>query len=725
VNSFTDQQLLRLYVERRSEAAFAEIVRRHVDFIYSAALRMVRDTHLAEDVTQGVFIALAKNARQLADRPVLTGWLHCTARNLGVKVVRSAVRRRAREQEATAMNGMLFPQPDVTWGHIAPHLDAALGELNELDRDAVLLRYFEGRSAREMAQTLGTSEEAAQKRVSRAVERLREFFAQRGITIGASGLAALISANAIQTAPAGLLAAISGAALGSVPVTSGAVSLLKLMTTTKLKVGIITAVIVAGVFITVLWQRNENRSTAKDISSPSSTSENTPEAGVSPPSGGTLTRRARPAASAEDRAEAARKIVSEKMSRFGRSRRDIVRAMSRQAGTAVPNEIEQFFDAVDAGNWEEINTRWQALAKRSASHGDPKDHWPELDPFWPAVLETWGVAKSVHDMPAQQLLDYGETIAGALRPGMVYLGGTDYGRFVPTLLNETSDGQRHIVLTQSQLIDDRYLDYIGFLYGDQISLPTREDAQRAWAEYLADYQKRMTHDLQFPDEPKQVRPGENVTGIDPGKAVAIDKDKARVTGAEGVAALIDRLLKMLMEKNPDLSFAMEQSHSLPSVSGSAAPLGPLLELGVQDRQNAFSQERAIESVDYWRAMSEKLISNPEAADSLASRLSYAKAAADQADLLLKRGYPAEAEQTLRFANEISPHSPEAFHRLLHFLVERGRLDEARALGENALRTLPSIEELQSVFGNDQKLDTIFRNAIEEVKKVQKQASKDP
>src|SRR5437773_6097616 len=209
MNNLTDQQLLGDYTGRRSEAAFAGLVRRHVDFVYSAALRMVRDAHLAEDVTQSVFVALAQNARQLTDHPVLSGWLHRSAQNLAANAVRSDVRRRAREQEAVAMNELLSAEPETVWEHIAPHLDEALGELNEGDRDAVLLRYFERKSAREMAQTLGTSEDAAQKRVSRAVERLREFFAKRGITVGASGLVVVISANAVQAAPVGLAATIA------------------------------------------------------------------------------------------------------------------------------------------------------------------------------------------------------------------------------------------------------------------------------------------------------------------------------------------------------------------------------------------------------------------------------------------------------------------------------------------------------------------------------------
>jgi len=249
VNSLTDPQLLRDYTEHRSEAAFAELVRRHVDFVYSAALRMVRDAHLAEDVTQSVFVALARNAGQLTDRPVLSGWLHRTAQNLAANVVRTDVRRRAREQEAATMNELLVAEPDANWEHIAPHLDAALGELSEPDRDALLLRYFERKSAREMAQTLGISDEAAQKRVSRAVERLREFFAKHGVTVGASGLVVVISANAVQAAPVGLTVTISTvtALAGTTIATTATATTIKTIAMTTLQKTLITATIAAAV----------------------------------------------------------------------------------------------------------------------------------------------------------------------------------------------------------------------------------------------------------------------------------------------------------------------------------------------------------------------------------------------------------------------------------------------------------------------------------------------
>jgi RNA polymerase sigma factor (sigma-70 family) len=267
MNGLTDAQLLREYTERRAEAAFGELVRRHVDLVYSAALRMVRDTHLAEDVTQGVILALSRSGEQLTQRPVLSGWLHRTAQNLAANAVRSDVRHRAREQDAAAMNDLLSTEPGAAWEAIAPHLDTALGELNEPDRDALLLRYFERKSAREIAQTLGTSEEAAQKRVNRAVDRLRELLAKRGVTAGAAGLVVLISANSVQAAPVGLALSIAtSATLAATAVatltTSGAAKTLAM--TTLQKTLITTALVAAiGVATYEAWQASLLRAQVK------------------------------------------------------------------------------------------------------------------------------------------------------------------------------------------------------------------------------------------------------------------------------------------------------------------------------------------------------------------------------------------------------------------------------------------------------------------------------
>jgi RNA polymerase sigma factor (sigma-70 family) len=245
VKNWTDQQLLRDYAGHRTETAFAELVRRHVDLVHSAARRIVGDAHLAEDVTQGVFVAFARSAGQLLDRPVLSGWLHRTAQNIAAQTVRTEVRRRARESEAAVMNELSDHDARV-WEHLAPHLDAALAGLGEPDRDALMLRYFERKSAREMAQTLAISAEAAQKRVNRAVERLRGQFAKHGVAVGAGGMVVVLSANAVQAAPAGLAASIASAATLA-GTTLATTATLKTTAMTTLQKTVVTVALTASV----------------------------------------------------------------------------------------------------------------------------------------------------------------------------------------------------------------------------------------------------------------------------------------------------------------------------------------------------------------------------------------------------------------------------------------------------------------------------------------------
>lgn len=241
MNAPSDPQLLRDYAERRCEAAFAELVSRHIDLVHSTAVRLVNDAHLAKDVSQAVFVALAKDADKLAKHPVLSGWLHRTTRNIATQTVRTDVRRRNREQ-AVAMNEA--PESNVAWKEIAPHLDAALGELSPPDRDAVLLRYFENKPANEMSEILGISAEAAQKRVSRAVEKLRENLSRRGITAGAAGLVGSISANAVQAAPVGLAFRVSSG------VTPGVVTISKGLAFTTFQKSLLAATsVMAGIIV--------------------------------------------------------------------------------------------------------------------------------------------------------------------------------------------------------------------------------------------------------------------------------------------------------------------------------------------------------------------------------------------------------------------------------------------------------------------------------------------
>ena len=168
--------------------------------------------------------------------------------------------------------------------------------------------------------------------------------------------------------------------------------------------------------------------------------------------------------------------------------------MAKRYKIEVPKDVERFFAAAEAGRWEEVKDLFGSLKKLR----DSSEATEDFKKLWPAILETFGVAEAAHDWPPQKLLDYGQAMLGSLRPGMVYVGGTDSGRFIPTLLNETSDGQQRVVLTQNALADGSYLDYLRFLYDDRMTLPTQEDSQCALQEYTSDAQKRFVHDQQFP-----------------------------------------------------------------------------------------------------------------------------------------------------------------------------------------------------------------------------------
>ena len=198
-----DFALLRAYVERGSEEAFAELVQRHLNKVYSVALRQTRDPSSAEEIAQVVFVILARRASHLSCRVVLSGWLYQTARWTSLTFLRGAVRRRQREEEGYLRTETSETESQI-WAEIAPLLDAAMGSLGESERHAIVLRFFDGKSLKDVGTALRITDEAAKKRVARGLEKLRVFLKRRGANSTTAVISRVIAANAVQSAPAEL-----------------------------------------------------------------------------------------------------------------------------------------------------------------------------------------------------------------------------------------------------------------------------------------------------------------------------------------------------------------------------------------------------------------------------------------------------------------------------------------------------------------------------------------
>ncbi|HEY4245614.1 MAG TPA: TonB family protein [Lacunisphaera sp.] len=268
-----DATLLRNYAGNRSESDFAELVRRHVNLVYSSALRQVNgNTHLAQDVTQSVFIDLARKAASLAKHEVLAGWLFTSTRFAATKLMRGEQRRWRREQEAETMQTISRSNSSdsLDWERVRPVIDEALAELSERDREAILLRYLEGYDFGQVGAKLSLSDNAARMRVDRAIDKLRTLLARRGVTSSTAALSFALSSQAVIAAPAGLVAVVTGAALSA---GGGAAATLTFMSLTKLQIAVAGAVLVVGAGAYLMQDRNNDALRAELAGIPPPTGE--------------------------------------------------------------------------------------------------------------------------------------------------------------------------------------------------------------------------------------------------------------------------------------------------------------------------------------------------------------------------------------------------------------------------------------------------------------------
>ncbi len=253
----TDSQtLVWEYARSGSEPAFRELVARYLDLVYSSALRLVGgDAQLAEDVSQTVFLNLARKAHRLPRGVMLGGWLHRDACYAARALMRRERRRQKRERQAMEMSSM-EDHSESNLAKLAPLLDEAIEELKAEDRTAILLRFFEQRDFRSVGEALGSNEDAARKRVARAVEKLHGLLRGRGVSLSAAALGTVLAAETMTAAPGGLAASIAGAALAGAGAGAGlSATLLKMATMTKIQSGVLAAVVLVGAATSVVIQR--------------------------------------------------------------------------------------------------------------------------------------------------------------------------------------------------------------------------------------------------------------------------------------------------------------------------------------------------------------------------------------------------------------------------------------------------------------------------------------
>jgi RNA polymerase sigma factor (sigma-70 family) len=555
-----DMVLVREYAARQSEQAFATLVARYVNLVYSAALRQVNDPHLAEEITQAVFIILARKAGSLGSNTILPSWLHRTACYAASDALKIQSRRTRREQEAYMQSLLNEPRPDTedTWRQIAPLLDSAIAGLGEKDRQAIVLRFLENKSLSEVGGVLGASEDTARMRVNRALEKLRKFFLKRGVTSSSTLIAEAISSHSAQPVPTQLaqtiivIGAAKGAAAASSTLTliKGA---MKLMTIAKLK----TAAMVGATLVLATG-------TVVVIS----------EAAVGSNS-----------ISARDEA------VWNQLQRFVSEKEAQAKAAAAAEGKDLLPEYKAIFAAAHRGDWPAMNKIWQELRSHAPQYELPGAKDERLHgTTWQIVLETIGAFEDLEGGDVKYPAALAHDVIASIPPGSIYFGGTDPGRWLITALQKSQvNGDPFFTLTQNALADKSYLNYVRTTYGGKIYTATDEDSDRSFAEYVADAKRRLSEN--------KLRPGENFREVD---------GKPQVSGQVAVMNINARLARIIFEKNPDREFYLEESFPLDWMYPHLEPHGLILKINRSPLER-LPDDVIQEDHDYWTKLLQPMI----------------------------------------------------------------------------------------------------------------------
>jgi len=368
-------------------------------------------------------------------------------------------------------------------------------------------------------------------------------------------------------------------------------------------------------------------------------------------------------------------VVASKVVEFSQGRRELVEKLAAKLNVPVSPEVDQFFSAVAAGVWRAIKSMFHTVAAQAGAADAPSGFAALL----PAIRETYAVAEAKEAWPAEDLLSYGQTVLAALKPGMVYVGGSRWGSAIPSLLNETSGEGRAVLLDQSMLSDPGYVDYLGLMYGDRMTTLSKDDTERAQGGYLAGLRERARSN--------ELRPGESMPEGDARPAVL---------GTAGATQVAENLMLALLYKNPGMTVAIEKPAPGSPLYELATPMGPIFEVrspagGGESGGGVTTPAQAEQAANYWRDTAAQLQSLPETDSSSSRRQSMAEMAVAQANMLASRSLGGQAEQTYRSAIDIAPMSLEPAHELAKYLQGAGRANEVQQVFDEYLRRNPGKE----------------------------------
>jgi hypothetical protein len=282
------------------------------------------------------------------------------------------------------------------------------------------------------------------------------------------------------------------------------------------------------------------------------------------------------------------------IARFITAKSNQVYLATRDVGAPVPPEVWKMFAAASSGDWKSSTDLLRAISTNYHANAAHRLA-PEV---WFRVQDVGGFCELLATNNLKFIRLFADEVFKVVAPGSIYFGGTDPGRFVITALSLShEEGQPFFTLTQNQLVDAEYLTYLRGLYRQQIKLPDDAMVKQAFDEYLADATRRLQHDQQFPDEPKQVTPGENIQTVN---------GRAQISGQTAVMAINGLLAHDILRANPEHEFYIEESFPLDWMYPYLEPTGPIFKLRHAPLESLF-EENMHNDREYWQRLNRRLI----------------------------------------------------------------------------------------------------------------------